>query len=262
MMAVLAVAAASAGVLAGSEYDVIRETRTGALVDAVLHVHVQQLTKELAVECLNRFRSDHAGHPGLVRLSMFTNEGDARQYVDGRPTEVRRFQDWLKAARKPPQFAGDFTEVLWSMKGTVVRCRSREGQVQKFVVNGQDPSIIRRGKSAFEILHLFVVAPAPMYEDEPGGGRRVEFFFQVTGDLNEDDCRSVTEELSSRLDLPWMDTSFRRDPFFVFSELFPILHPLIKYPELPSEQSYRSGIGVHCLFLYRYHRSCSIPQFQ
>jgi len=85
-------------------------------------------------------------------------------------------------------------------------------------------------------------------------------FFQVTGSVVEKECESVMDQLSKDLDLPFLSMHFRRDPFFVFSERFPIVHPLIRYPESLSEDAYKKGMGAGCSLWYE-HRGCA-PDFR
>jgi hypothetical protein len=83
-----------------------------------------------------------------------------------------------------------------------------------------------------------------------GGCRRVDIYFQVTEKLDVEECRSVTAELSKMLDFPLAFTWFRPDSFFVYADTFPLLHPLLKYPELPSKDTWQDGKMVVCPVTY------------
>ncbi len=242
--------------VAGESFDVLLESRTGGVVEATLCLYSAPLNKEMVVKYLEQFQSVHTGRFGLLRLDMVSGYLCTGKYFADKPRQVTNFQDWLDMVKEARMPDSPVAEVLKSPRGTLLRNRSKEGEVQRFVLDGQDPSIIRKGESIFELVHMRVINPAPIFKDQPGGGRRVEMFFKVSGPLVEADCRSVTDELSKDLNLPFLSTHFRQDPFFIFAERFPIIHPLIPYPELPSEETYKKGIEMGCSIWYE-RRGCA-----
>jgi hypothetical protein len=261
LVVLLASTAASPPEIAGSSYDVISEARTGAVVDATVYVfrdgRTHRLGKEGALTCLREFLSEHTVRPGLLKLAIFTYHGDVAKYGSARPRDVRSLQQWLDEVKALPAPQGEIAEVVKSPKGTLLRYRPNTGEIQRYVIDGEDPAIVKGERATYEILH-FVVAPiAPVWRTRPGGGRRVDIYFRVKGKLDVEECRSMTVQLSKTLDLPLVFTRFRPDPFFVYADTFPLLHPLLKYSELPSKDTWQDGKMVVCPVTYN-EVSCHI----
>ncbi len=254
LVVVLASAAANPPEIAASSYTVISEARTGAVVDAAVYVfrdgRTHRLGKEGALTCLREFLSEHTVRPGLLKLAIFTDHGDAAKYGSARPRDVRSPQQWLDEVKALPAPQGEIAEVSKSPKGTLLRYRPNTGDIQRYVVDGEDPTIFKGERATYEILHLAVAPIAPVWRNRPGGGRRVDIYFQVTGKLDVEECRSVTAELRKMLDLPLVFTWFRPDPFFVYADTFPLLHPFLKYPELPSNDTWQDGKMIICPVTY------------
>ena len=160
------------------------------------------------------------------------------------------FNDWLKDVAAVHKVQGAMAEIVQSPAGTVLRYRSVNGQVSKTVVQGQDPTEVRVGRWKYEILHTVAVGPVPLFEDKPGGGYRLDVFLQTDAPLRERDCLRVTQNLARDLDVPSVTAHFRRDPFFILSDWYPVLHPLIKLPPLPTEQEYLTYGTIGCFVEY------------
>jgi hypothetical protein len=147
---------------------------------------------------------------------------------------TRSFNDWLKDVAAVHKVLGAMAEIVQSPAGTVLRYRSVSGQVSKTIVQGRDPTEVRVGRWKYEILRTVAMG----------------VFLQTDGPLRERNCLRVTQDLARDLDVPWVIASFRRDPFFILSDEYPVLHPLIKLPALPTEQEYLADGEMGCVVEY------------
>jgi hypothetical protein len=184
-----------------------------------------------------------------MRLRIVADNSDWQHF--SKPAECWSFQEWIGMTKAAPKPRDAMADILKSPRGTRLRYRDRFGRIERSIVEGQDPSLFRQRGSTFELVHMSMSAPAPLLKDRPGGGRWVHLFFQaLEGEITEENCRSISEDLSKNLNLPLMLTRFRPDPIFIEPAEYPILHPLIRLREEPPEEMYRTRTAFSCVMWY------------
>ena len=210
------------------------------------------LSEQDAIRCFDRLVPREIAPKKLLSLVIYADQSDlaslrGKGYAG---EEVRNWAVWLKMLETTPAPRHAMAEVVQTSAGAVLRYRSEAGEVSKSVIRGRDPTVLRVEKSTFEVIHMVMSGRAPIFEDKPGGGVRLDVFLQSAGPLRQGDCLRATQDMSKQLDVPWVGTDFRTDPFFITSTAFPVLHPFVKLPALPTEQAYLQGGSIGCVVQY------------
>jgi hypothetical protein len=239
----------TAGSMCAAECRVLYRKDAASVSAVALIAGSLSFSEREALEC---FRDFVAKEKKQVRLRSVRIYSDAEDQAccRYRMAEVRSFRGWLVAVEAAHKVQGAMAEVVQSPAGIALRYRSVSGQVSKRVIEGRDPTEVRAGRSRFEILYSFLIGPVPAYEDKPDGGYRLDVFLRSDGPLREDDCLRATQNLAKDFDIPLVYAAFRRDPFFVLSDTYPLLNPLVELSRLPTEQEYLAHGQMGCFAEY------------
>jgi hypothetical protein len=232
--------------LAGASTKILRLDQAGAVTDAIVVVEKAVFTNQFARDYSIEFGKQHLTGSEFVRVTVFTDTREAREFIRGRPEETHSYEEWLAMRQARPQTHGAMAQAVFSAKGAVLRFRSEDGTVKTEVLWGQDPTLIYGRNAVYEILHIWLAGPAPLFRNRPEGDRGIEVFVRTSARLELEPCKEITHELAGLFRVPMVFTEFRNDAIFAYGSRYPLVHLLYDIRVPPSVQAYIETRTVGC----------------
>jgi hypothetical protein len=230
--------------------EVLRLEEAGAVVDVLVTIPKEGFSRQYVKEYATGFAAKYAGRPRFVRLMMFTDRAEAEEFGSWRLLEAHSYEEWFALRQAHPPFRGAVAQAVFSAKGASLRYRSDSGAVETEVLWGSDPTIIRKGDAAYEILLVRIGPVAPLFRNRPDGGRRITVYLRTTAALDPDACAEVVEQLSYLFDYRLLGVSIRNDALFVYGSDFPLTHPLYHVAIPPSLGVFLTTRSVGCSYWF------------
>ncbi len=202
-------------------------------------LHVEQFSRDFIESNKGKFK--------ILKLVIGLDERDVVHQMSGKGMfHVFHGQSYISKYQAQLRMQAPVAETIVINGSAVMRWRDGQGRIERVVLGGTDPLLVRLSGSPFEILHITATKVPERYREPPEETFEIHYYVRASAPMKISTARDFTIDLIRRVGLKQIGVQFRYDKWFMDDPYFPTIYRFEPLGPVPTDQEYLKGPSVAC----------------